>query len=330
MIHVLPIEAYEVRYSAQWNRWFQEYLIEQSIPYTWYMPANSHVGLDDQRVLDPCATHVHKFSQLADLFQALGAGLVNSTDTIFFHDLWFPGLESLDYARRTLGINFKIAGVLHAGSYDLADFTARENMTRWAQHSERAWLAVADEVFVATEYHKELLLTGDRNADSRRITVTGLPLNRAEVIRGRETVEKVPGRIAFPHRNVPEKDPELAERIASQFPDCEIVYTRGRTRTKAEYYDLLATCQICVSNSQQETFGYAMVEASALGCIPLVPDRLAYRELYPEQFRFKTEGELFEMINHYRRNPIDPRPQLGHLWQICDSAISSMVSRCLV
>jgi hypothetical protein len=330
MIHVLPIEPYEARYTEQWNRWFQEYLTGNSIPYAWHMPTVGRKVLDNQRVLDPCLTHIHKFSQLRDLFRALDAGEVSSDDTIFLHDLWFPGMESLDYARRTLGVSFRIVGVLHAGSYDPADFTVREDMARWAQHSERAWLTVADEIFVATEYHKRLLLAGGRSADPARIKVTGLPLVRAEVTQGRETVKKVSGRIAFPHRNVPEKDPDLAERIARRFPGCEVIHTRSLTKTRDEYYDLLATCEICVSNSAQETFGYSMAEASALGCIPLVPNRLAYPELYPEEFRFNTEEHLFDLIDQYHRSPVDPRPQLDHLWHMCDTAIATMVSRCLI
>lgn len=55
---------------------------------------------------------------------------------------------------------------------------------------------------------------------------------------------------------------------------------------RAEYAALLATADVAVSTASNEFFGLAMVEACRAGCMPLVPDRLAYPEIYPERFRY--------------------------------------------
>jgi hypothetical protein len=62
--------------------------------------------------------------------------------------------------------------------------------------------------------------------------------------------------------------------------------TSGSPKSRAEYAALLASADIAVSTAANEFFGLAMIEASYAGCFPLVPDRLAYPEIYPTEFRY--------------------------------------------
>ena len=64
----------------------------------------------------------------------------------------------------------------------------------------------------------------------------------------------------------------------------------GAPESVQAYAALLASSDVAVSTAHNEFFGLAMVEASYAGCLPLVPDRLAYPELYPQQFRYGKPG----------------------------------------
>lgn len=55
----------------------------------------------------------------------------------------------------------------------------------------------------------------------------------------------------------------------------------GHVADRAAYLDWLRRGDIVVSTAGQENFGMAIVEAMALGCLPLLPRRLAYPEIVP-------------------------------------------------
>ena len=65
--------------------------------------------------------------------------------------------------------------------------------------------------------------------------------------------------------------------------------------TRSAYLDLLGEVDIVVSAARNEFFGIAVVEAIAAGAVPVLPERLAYREVVPACYHGRVlygEGEL--------------------------------------
>ena len=62
----------------------------------------------------------------------------------------------------------------------------------------------------------------------------------------------------------------------------------GYIADERAYYRKLAQCDVVLSTALHDFQGLAVLEALRLGCIPLVPDRLAYREFIPSQYRFPS------------------------------------------
>lgn len=52
------------------------------------------------------------------------------------------------------------------------------------------------------------------------------------------------------------------------------------------YHAAMRGCGIVLSTALHDFQGLSILEAAALGCIPVVPDRLAYREYVPNRFRY--------------------------------------------
>jgi glycosyltransferase involved in cell wall biosynthesis len=141
-----------------------------------------------------------------------------------------------------------------------------------------------------------------------------VPFDAAAVERGPRC------RIVWPHRWEHDKDPETffraVEGLAGEGLDfeaavagqafaetTELFEQAGRRLggrlvhlaepdSRASYAALLASSDVAVSTAVNEFFGLAMVESAYAGCLPLVPDRLAYPELYPAEMRYGTPEEL--------------------------------------
>lgn len=156
-----------------------------------------------------------------------------------------------------------------------------------------------------------------------------MPFDAARVVRGSRP------RIVWPHRWEHDKDPEaffaavgaLAAEgldfevaVAGQsFRETEALIARAATSlgerlvhlgepgSREEYVALLASADIAVSTARNEFFGLAMIEACYAGCAPVVPDRLAYPELYPVEARYRTQEQLVARL----RGLIIERPAPG-------------------
>jgi len=60
----------------------------------------------------------------------------------------------------------------------------------------------------------------------------------------------------------------------------------GYLPSVADYRSMLRSADVVLSTAAHEFQGLAVLEAVASGCLPAVPDRQAYPEIYPDDFRY--------------------------------------------
>ena len=65
----------------------------------------------------------------------------------------------------------------------------------------------------------------------------------------------------------------------------------GFVESVDDYRQILRHSHVVLSTAMHEFQGLAVLEAAACGCIPLVPDRLAYPELIPQHFRYPSYAD---------------------------------------
>jgi len=75
----------------------------------------------------------------------------------------------------------------------------------------------------------------------------------------------------------------------------------GWADSRAEYQRLLSTADVVVSTSDHEFFGIAIVEAMAAGCVPVLPDRLAYPEVVNGEALFLFDGTTSALIERLKK-----------------------------
>lgn len=302
MIINVPIESLSIRYSQQWNDWFPEAFDIHNVKYRTIYPQPHTTEIKQGEFLDVIGTNVFKMRQLESILLLIDQGEITDNDVFFFHDIWFPGLEALFYVRSGLNLNFKVAGILHAGTYDDWDFVTRAGMRKWGADIEKSWFNEVDALFVATDYHKNIVKE-KRGVPTDKIHVTSFPL---KVPTGYDTVPRQ-NQMVFGHRLTPDKAPDEFDLLVSRAkerlaPSWYGVKTQSVPRTKDEYYRVLAASKIAVSCARHEFWGIAQQEAMLLGAIPLVPDRLSYVELYDPLFRYASLHEATEKIVTFAEN----------------------------
>lgn len=83
--------------------------------------------------------------------------------------------------------------------------------------------------------------------------------------------------------------PKAFDRIREQFRHC--IEHWGFLESREDYDHLLRQADVVVSTALHDFQGLAMLEAMASGCVPLAPDRLAYREYVPEPCRYGSHEQ---------------------------------------
>ena len=311
----VPIEPLEERYSQQWAKWWPREFNKLNLTYHSVPGKTLTDTIEQGAFLDVIGTNYYKASQLQYIMSILYNGKVKPGDTFLFHDLWFPGLEMLAYVRDAMKLDFKITGILHAGTYDPHDFLSKAGMGFWGKLQEETWFRFVDQIYVATEFHKSLIMR-DRAVTGRRIKVTGLPIF-PEFDLGRlqepEAFSKKDWCV-FPHRLDAEKNPEYFDKLAIEInsgisPGYRFFKTKDHWTNKGDYFRQLLQSKVAVSFADQETWGIAMQEAVFAGCIPLVPNRLSYQEMYLPEFRYDHHKQCEELCREYLLNYNNPTVQ---------------------
>ena len=331
-VFLIDLESVETRYTAQWKEHIPQLLRKaghnvQIISGPTDIPGATTPGA----FLNFGGTNIYKSRQVEQIGRLFCEGSVNAGDHFLFTDAWHPGIINLKYMSELLGIPVVTHGLWHAGSYDPQDFLGRlVGKKRWVRHAEKSFFHAFDHNYFATEFHvklffDELLEDGypvenpwyeedwAERYDSGKIVRTGWPMEyMIDVLENYRTNPKR-DLIVFPHRIAPEKQVEIFRDLAKQLPQYEFVVCQDQQLSKHEYHTLLGRAKIVFSCSLQETLGIGCYEGALVDAIPMVPDRLSYKEMYDDSFKYPsiwTEGWNQYIANrkdlvHYIRVTMD-------------------------
>jgi len=321
-IYIVDIEAVDTRYTKQWK----DYLPRQLRRAT-----NEEVvvisGGETPQATTPGAflnfggTNVYKSKQLEQIGEMFCKGEIKDGDYFLYTDAWNPTVIQLRYMAELLGVNIRIGGLWHAGSYDPHDFLGRLIGDKpWVRHAEKSMYYTYDDNFFATDFHIDMFmrtLFDDEpyvedwveeafEGQEDRIKRVGWPMEYLK-----SSLDSYKGMtkrdlILFPHRIAPEKQVDIFRDLAEQLPEYEFVVCQERELTKNEYHNLLGEAKMVFSANLQETLGISWYEGALVNAIPMVPDRLSYSEMALKEFLYPSEWtEDFFAYRKYRGLLVD-------------------------
>lgn len=296
MIVYMPIEHVDMRYTKHLDRDVLKHLERNQIKYKYMKPKVLREGvIKHGSFLDSDNTVYRQFSQMNDLIKGLLTEEIPSDATIFVSDLWNFGILSIPYLNYFGYYDLKVRGVLHAGSFTDTDFVRQ--LERYYKNFEDILFDISEEIYVGSHFMKEDLLR-KRRIEKEKVIVTGLPLD----FEGMEPYKKEQEKeniVIFNGRNVQEKQPHLFEKLSEELPQYRFANTQAMKLNKEEYYRLLSRSKVVVSFALQENFGYGVQEAVNLGCVPVLPNRLAYAEQFNEKYLYDTFDECVEKVKTF-------------------------------
>jgi glycosyltransferase involved in cell wall biosynthesis len=317
-VFLVDLEAVETRYTGQWKSHVPNLLKEQGHDVCIIDgPSDIPSATTPGAFLNFGGTNIYKASQVEQMGRLFTEGRVHSGDHFLFTDAWHPGIINLRYMAELLGIKVKIHALWHAGSYDPQDFLGRLiGDAPWVRHAEKSFFHAVDYNYFATDFHIDMfeknLFAGE--VDKSKIVRTGWPMEYMQPTL--EIFKELPKRdlILFPHRLAPEKQVEIFRDLKAALPQYEWIVCQDTPLTKVQYHVLLASAKIVFSANLQETLGISMYEGAIVNCVPLVPDRLSYTEMYSSIFKYPSayteswdsyqahKSELMDVIHYHIEN----------------------------
>jgi len=328
-IYIVDIEAVDTRYTKQWKDF---------LPAQLQRATNENVivisGGETPQATTPGAflnfggTNVYKSKQLEQIGALFCEGKIKDGDYFLYTDAWNPTVIQLRYMAELLGVDIRIGGLWHAGSYDPHDFLGRLiGDAPWVRYAEKSMFHVFDDNFFATDFHIDMFMrtlfaddpyiedwVEEAHAGETSIKRVGWPMeylrNSLDSYKGMEKRDL----ILFPHRIAPEKQVDIFRDLAEQLPEYEFVVCQERELTKNEYHNLLGEAKLVFSANLQETLGISWYEGALVDAIPMVPDRLSYSEMAVPEFLYPSEwtedyfayrkyrGLLVDKIRNYMEN----------------------------
>tara|TARA_R110001606_G_scaffold8638_5_gene37939 strand:- start:1690 stop:2766 length:1077 start_codon:yes stop_codon:yes gene_type:complete len=324
-IYIVDIEAVDTRYTKQWKEYLPKQLQRATnIDIEVISGGEAPQATTPGAFLNFGGTNVYKSKQLEKIGEMFCNGTIKDGDYFLYTDAWNPTVIQLRYMAELLGVDIRIGGLWHAGSYDPQDFLGRLIGDKpWVRNAERSMFDCYDHNFFATQFHIDLFLQTFKNKDNPKefrqvnedkIKRVGWPMEYLAT--SLDSYKNMPKEdiILFPHRVAPEKQVDIFNDLKSSLPQYEFIVCQERELTKNDYHNLLGRAKMVFSANLQETLGISWYEGLLVDCIPMMPDRLSYSEMADQPFKYpsiwtknfaqykKFKPQLVEKVIDYMEN----------------------------
>ena len=242
-IFIVDIEAVDTRYTKQWKEYLPKQL-QRSTNEEVVVISGGEVpqATTPGAFLNFAGTNNYKSQQMLEISRMFANGEITNGDYFIYTDAWNPTVIQLRYMAELLGVDIRIGGLWHAGSYDPQDFLGRLIGNKpWVRNAERSMFDCYDHNFFATQFHIDLFLQTFKNKDNPKefqqvnedkIKRVGWPMEYLAT--SLDSYKSMPKEdiILFPHRVAPEKQVEIFRDLKEQLPQYEFVVCQEKNYQK--------------------------------------------------------------------------------------------------
>jgi len=281
---LVPQYPAKLRYQEWWYdrlpEWFSNFYDEVlvlggSIP---SIQSNSEQFSPWKEAMEMEAQQIYEYTSLS----------LRDNDTLLLCDLSYPGLFANILLHKRPK---KCFAICHATSLNRFDYFAKVRKIKYP--IEKYQSKLFDTIFVGSYYHKVKLES--KGWDNVLLTYMPFPPFTGKVYPKEYNIASVA------RKGKQKRNAHLEDKVSKAF-NCEI-YT-PQSKTWDEYYDALAKSKVLLITSNEETFGYQVIDAIKNHCIPIAPDNFSYPELISKEFLYNNTEELINKIDRALRNEL--------------------------
>lgn len=261
---------------------------------------------------------------------------IKDGDTVVFVDFWNPTIQHVWIHARLNKIDIKIIGWFHGSTFLEDDYLVKSGffhddfgrkISESVRYAEYSWFGMCDQIWCASKYFatgipqqfKNKILYLPEPFDSDEFTRYSSELKEWDIIYPfRLDKDKVNLPVLWyvinnmPNRKflitTPSEIPLEMKNILNKMNNVKYI----ENCSGGVHLETLGKSKVIFSTAYQEGWGYSVLKGVALGCIPMLPNRAVYPELYHERFLYDgSEKDALYKLRHifYSYNTYD-FPQL--------------------
>lgn len=305
-IYILDSKSIDLKYIRNWQNNIQnileDYIIEKSLKYkvvTLYDIEPNQLTIIDNRpltFLDIVEQQTNHTSKFIDLFSRKK---VNIGDHFIFMDAWNPAIYQLRYLSTVYRIPVWIHGFWQLGSFNKTSYLSFSKSLTWQRNTERSFVAAINHNYYDSEMHYTQLRTlfktlGARNLlrSPNRIHRCGPPMEHVRDYTKQFAGTKKRDMILFADKGTVDKQMIIFRELQRALPQFEWVCIEDKMPNENQYHGLLASAKYVLILDLIDSSSTTAFEAIMHGAIPLAPDRLNFKEIVPDKWRYPSEWTL--------------------------------------
>ena len=203
-------------------------------------------------------------------------------DVLFLTDLSFPGIfSSVLFLKKAS----KMFAFCHATAKNRYDLFLKDRKAKYGV--EKSISLLFDKIFVGSYYHKNKLGWGDI------LEVLYLPFfpYKFDI----QPKLKLYDFVSVARKTRQKRNMKL-ENLLLKNVKFNLDDTEGIFKFWKDYFDFISNHNGMLITSNEETFGYQVMDAIANDCIPLAPRNFAYPELLDDKYLYSGYEELKEKV----------------------------------
>lgn len=239
---------------------------------------------------------------------------IKKPSNILFLDFFNPGLDLIRYFHEQSGLKCKYGSLLHGGSFFCKDLYS----FNWLNKFEMAWAGIYDCIYVSSNFTKQSLPKTLKNKS------ISMPWGMDNFKKSESKIKIYD--VVFPHRINDDKGISDLIYIVKALPDTNFVITIPQNANlfkhnknylllsklknllildsldNKKHLKVLGQSKIILSCAKQENFGYSVMKGVISGCIPLLPNKLCYPEIFNKKHLYISKIDCINKIKYFLKN----------------------------